>query len=118
MPPVNFWEFNGTVIEVNERPGKDRTYRSIVVSDGGQKWPRLCVCDLAKQLHFPKLGDRVHVSGVVSGREWSGKYYAGLRATQIVFEVEDKPLADETPEQQQQQEQQSNPAPKYDDIPF
>ena len=75
------WTAAGTLIAVTpHRQGKGCTLTiDAGTSDRGK--PRLCVCDFWRTP--PPIGATVTASGDYSGREWQGKWFAGLNCQDL-----------------------------------
>jgi hypothetical protein len=93
------WTFTGTVTHREDRTtAKGKAMQNIVLSRQGTYGPELCVCAHFGDLHPDvSVGATVNADGYMSGREYNGKHYAGLRAQRLY--VQGNQSADEPPAQ-------------------
>ena len=71
------WTSKGLLKQVTTRQSKGgKTFHELVIDQGG-KYPAICVCTLWGTLEANE-GDEVEAEGYMNGREYNGKYYAGL----------------------------------------
>jgi len=85
MNQKNNWTFEGEVGElIEKRTKKDKPFIELVLHHQDGEHERLAVCTY---WHKPPdglaQGSLVRVSGRLDGREWNGKYYAGLTAEKV-----------------------------------
>lgn len=98
------YEIEGAIIEIGETRSFDSGFcvRQVVIDTGGkypQKVPVDVVKDSCEKLDHCFVGESIKLSFEVRGREWNGKYYAGLQAWRFDrLDVQGKP--DATPAQQ------------------
>lgn len=83
---ANTWTFTGRVARIETRNTKTgKEFRNLTISQPDGQYTRLCVCTLWGGSHSNGLheGAEVTAKGRIDGREYNGKYYAGLTATAI-----------------------------------
>jgi hypothetical protein len=101
MNDTNHWQFEGEVRQVNEKTTKrGKTFHELVVSQADGEYSRLAVCTFWGKLPAGTVhGAAVRVMGRVDGREYNGKHYAGLTASDIEVLYGTAPVvtADEQP---------------------
>jgi hypothetical protein len=72
------WTFKGMLKQATKRESKNgKTFYELVIENQGGKYPAVCVCTLWGKLEANE-GDEVEAEGYMNGREYNGKYYAGL----------------------------------------
>ena len=70
------WTFKGMLQQVTSKKFKERTMHELVIVRSG-KYETVCVCTFWGTLDVQQ-GDEVETEGYMNGREYNGKYYAGL----------------------------------------
>ena len=77
------WSYQGTCIKREDKQSKNgKAFHELVLDLPGAKYPSICVCTYWGDLPAGfDVGAEVYVDGYMNGREYNGKYYAGLRAT-------------------------------------
>jgi hypothetical protein len=85
MSNQTHWQFSGTVQAVDVRTSKTgKPFAEIVIDQPGAKYPSICVATFWGTLPAGVArGAEVIAEGYMNGREYNGKYYAGLRCTFI-----------------------------------
>ena len=112
------WTFAGAVIqEIAKSTSKGKAFYLLTIARQDGDWKRICVCDYWGKLPDGfQVGADVYAEGRMNGREYQGKYYAGLTATRIEVrgvEPQAQPQAEAAPTQA------ATPAVEVtDDLPF
>jgi hypothetical protein len=79
------WQFTGRVRHTDSRQtAKGKTVNTIVLESQRGDYTDVCVCDTWRALpERLAIGATVHAEGRMSGREYNGRWYAGLVATAV-----------------------------------
>lgn len=114
------WQFDGKLIAV-ELPRNDRAPHKLVIERQDGRYTQVCVCDKFKCL--PEgCGEGAHVGVTLrpSGREWQGRWYAGLTVTSLTVRAP-KRRRDDQPEDDLDLVGEPPPSTRQeddDDVPF
>jgi hypothetical protein len=79
------WAFTGRLRHMESRttPNK-KTVKTIVLESPRGQYTDVCVCDTWRSLpEAVAIGATIKAEGRMSGREWNGKWYAGLVANTV-----------------------------------
>jgi len=113
------WTFSGAVIQHQEKQtAKGKTFHLIAAARQDGDWKRVCVCDFwgALPVGF-EVGADIYAEGRMNGREYQGKYYAGLTATRIEVRGEE-PKAQPQTEAVTEQAATEQAENETDSLPF
>jgi hypothetical protein len=78
---MNTWACTGTVRNIASRAAGSKTVHQLAVAIPGREREGLAVFDWWDSP--PEIGTVVFATGTVAGREYQGKYYAGLTAHEL-----------------------------------
>jgi len=79
------WSYQGTCIKRTDNTSKNgKKFAELVLDLPGAKYPSICVCTYWGDLPAGfDVGAEVYADGYMNGREYNGKHYAGLRASNL-----------------------------------
>jgi hypothetical protein len=108
------WQFSGIVVSLEPKTtGKGKPFSELVINRPDAKYPEICVCTFWGKLpDGVDRGVKVDASGYMAGREYNGKFYAGLRVTLI------KPIVAATPQKRQDDQAAGAPQESEQEMPF
>jgi len=107
------WRFKGIVKSFTEKTSKSgKPFTELVIASTGGKYEAICVCTLWAALDRNiDEGSEVEAEGFMNGREYNGKYYAGLTAKTVKATAA-------APAAKPQASSRQAPAPDDSNLPF